>query len=496
MERWCWLERNLGLRSIAATAECAQFNLTGTEAPPTFTRRPTRGSKALLPSANARERQRRKDAEACRSNRRSCELSIAGHCRGAPGMSGTDAKPKRVQYSVGGAAMARGASSTSAKSQLSEQLMCRRRAEAWRRTCGSAAVSTRLVAAATAKDSDCGGKWRSGGLRFVSPPPPPLPPPRPSATELFQGTRPARTPGPFPIYKPAACGASAEQRSATSIPMVLWQTGRGNDRRAHNNASAVAARVAHQMIDAGLELVWHNDSAARAFVAEHCPRAIRAYDCLRPHAYKADLWRYCVMWAKGGIYLDAEDVPIVPLRSLLRPCDTLVLARDWCPEHWRARLTWREKWGSACNHTAVQISFMAAAPRRPFFHCALQHAVRNIESGYYGPGDLFVTGPPLAGSCLDRLHKGMEYTMEIAQGKHALFVGSTPVIRTHAWSAAEEARATPALPHARRTNASGIGGRAAMPGPRPTSYARMWRARDILKRRCSVRDGKLHMADE
>ena len=40
------------------------------------------------------------------------------------------------------------------------------------------------------------------------------------------------------------------------------------------------------------------------------------------------------------------------------------------------------------------------APGHDFFRCALQRAVRNIETGHYGPGDLFVTGPPVAGSYL------------------------------------------------------------------------------------------------
>ena len=70
-----------------------------------------------------------------------------------------------------------------------------------------------------------------------------------------------------------------------------------------------------------------------------------------------------MLYRRGGLYLDAEDVPLVRLQALLRPCDTLVLARDWCPELWRgggAKLTWRDKWG-VCNHTSVQIFFMAAA---------------------------------------------------------------------------------------------------------------------------------------
>ena len=99
-----------------------------------------------------------------------------------------------------------------------------------------------------------------------------------------------------------------------------------------------------------------------------------------------------MLYRRGGLYLDAEDVPLVRLQALLRPCDTLVLARDWCPELWRgggAQLTWRDKWG-ACNHTSVQISFMAATPGHAFFRCALQRAVRNIETGHYGPGDLLL----------------------------------------------------------------------------------------------------------
>ena len=130
-----------------------------------------------------------------------------------------------------------------------------------------------------------------------------------------------------------------------------------------------------------------------------------------------------------------EDVPLVPLRSLLRPCDGLVLALDFCPdfagrrkEHVQARRS-----SAPCNVTAVQISFMAAVPGHPFFRCALERAVRNVEAGWYGPGDLFPTGPPLAGTCLDSLHRRIDYTLELAQGHKALFVGSRPVIRTHVW---------------------------------------------------------------
>ena len=219
--------------------------------------------------------------------------------------------------------------------------------------------------------------------------------------------------------------------------------------REHNNASGAATELAAVLGAAGARHVFHNDSTARAFVAAECPRALAAYDCLRPPAFKADLWRYCVLLTKGGVYLDAEDAPLVPLASLLRPCDTLVLARDFCPD-WRERqrrLRQALAEGGAramratalppCNLTAVQISFMAAAPGHPLLRCALERVVRNVRRGHYGRGDLFVSGPGVAGHCLRALHRRVEYTMELSQGHSALLLDGKPVIRTHELRAAD-----------------------------------------------------------
>lgn len=270
MEQWCWLERNLGLLSIAATKKCAAYNFTGTEAAPSA------GTvrKEWLDTANTREEQRKE----CRRRTKQpvCELTFRGSCYGTPSMSSTPASPRVVQYAV----------TASGKPDI----MCRRRVDAWQRTCRSVAVVSGRVVFARATVAECGGKWQAGGVRIVHPPPPPPPPHVETAAAVsFQGSRPANTPDPFPVYKPARCDARAGQGNSR-IPLVLWQTGRGNDRRAHNNASARAAQMANALMEGGgLQLVWHNDSMARDFVARECPLAIRAYDCLRPQAYKAPL---------------------------------------------------------------------------------------------------------------------------------------------------------------------------------------------------------------
>ena len=49
------------------------------------------------------------------------------------------------------------------------------------------------------------------------------------------------------------------------------------------------------------------DSDCRSFIArEYPPDVVMAYDRLIPTAFKADLWRYCVLYKYGGVYLDAK----------------------------------------------------------------------------------------------------------------------------------------------------------------------------------------------
>jgi hypothetical protein len=68
----------------------------------------------------------------------------------------------------------------------------------------------------------------------------------------------------------------------------------------------------------GLDCIHYlfNDADCRAFIInEYPPDVLTAYDRLIPTAFKADLWRYCVLYKYGGVYLDiklAEVPPGVP----------------------------------------------------------------------------------------------------------------------------------------------------------------------------------------
>ena len=51
----------------------------------------------------------------------------------------------------------------------------------------------------------------------------------------------------------------------------------------------------------------YDETECRKFIADHFPpKVVDAYDHIIPHAIKSDLWRYCIMYKLGGVYIDSK----------------------------------------------------------------------------------------------------------------------------------------------------------------------------------------------
>ena len=51
----------------------------------------------------------------------------------------------------------------------------------------------------------------------------------------------------------------------------------------------------------------YNDEKCREFIKDfYSEDVLKAYDAIIPAAIKIDLWRYCVLYKYGGIYLDVK----------------------------------------------------------------------------------------------------------------------------------------------------------------------------------------------
>ena len=55
---------------------------------------------------------------------------------------------------------------------------------------------------------------------------------------------------------------------------------------------------------------------------------LKAYDKIIPKAFKADLWRYLMVFKNGGCYMDSGSYTVKSLLDVLRPNDTFVSTVD------------------------------------------------------------------------------------------------------------------------------------------------------------------------
>lgn len=135
------------------------------------------------------------------------------------------------------------------------------------------------------------------------------------------------------------------------------------------------------------QLFHHADR--RLFIKTHFhTQVLSAYDELIPRAYQADLWRYCVLYAKGGCYVDIKLQAKLALKQVLSETDQFIVPYDSFSD---------EKGFSGYLAQA----FLAATPGHPVLRHAIAMIVDNTLSGYYGQNSLWPTGPGLLGMALN-----------------------------------------------------------------------------------------------
>ena len=127
-----------------------------------------------------------------------------------------------------------------------------------------------------------------------------------------------------------------------------------------------------------VRVLYYDDASARAFLAEHySPAVVAAFDSLVPGAFKADLFRYCEIFLRGGIWADIKCARTAPYEQLLNRDGALVVD---------------------LFSTGVWNGFFAAPPRAAWVGGCLERALRTIWAKSYGASPLDICGP----SCLGR----------------------------------------------------------------------------------------------
>jgi mannosyltransferase OCH1-like enzyme len=137
--------------------------------------------------------------------------------------------------------------------------------------------------------------------------------------------------------------------------------------------------------------VYFFDRATRrAWLHDHFSQEVLdAYDTIIPGAYKADLFRYCFLFKKGGVYIDLNKKMLAPMRTFVHSCATMGLVLN-------------------SNHTAdeppkIINGFMYIVQGHSLMKEMIARCVRNIQKKKYGNSPLSVTGPYVFGAIFKEL---------------------------------------------------------------------------------------------
>ena len=119
-----------------------------------------------------------------------------------------------------------------------------------------------------------------------------------------------------------------------------------------------------------------DDQDCYNFIKENFPDdVLEAFNKLIPGAYKADLWRYCVLYKLGGIYLDIKYRPVKGFKFI--------------------NLTEKEHWVLDANGSGIYNALIVCKPENQILLRAINQIVQNVKTKYYGKSCLEPTGPKL-----------------------------------------------------------------------------------------------------
>ena len=124
-----------------------------------------------------------------------------------------------------------------------------------------------------------------------------------------------------------------------------------------------------------------DDNDCREFIKNNFePNVLHAFNSLIPGAYKADLWRLCILFINGGIYLDIKLCCVNGFRLI--------------------ELTENNHFVKDRPNNAVFNSLMVSQKGNIFLYKAIRQIVENVKNKFYGNSPLSPTGPELLGDVI------------------------------------------------------------------------------------------------
>jgi len=200
------------------------------------------------------------------------------------------------------------------------------------------------------------------------------------------------------------------------------------------------SRLTESFKQSGWEYKFYTDDVAREILKTHFPKEVlEAYDALKPGAFKADLFRYCVLLIYGGVYADMDVMLESNLDAAISPDVGFMVPVD-------------EPGTPVNKRMCLWNGWIVAAPGHPFLAQAIETVVNHVRNRFtsvdvdatfcpnpelsvlHAFDTLFTAGPCILGSVMNRvLGRNGQEQFEPGSMTHDTIPGRTIILHQNKW---------------------------------------------------------------
>ena len=194
----------------------------------------------------------------------------------------------------------------------------------------------------------------------------------------------------FPHYIPRKNQTDEQVRNG--VPLVIYESW-----HSHDIPKGMVDNIHHLLkVNPEFDYYLFSDDDCSTFIESNFDKEVLdAFHMLKPGAFKSDLWRYCVLYKKGGVYLDIKYYSVTPLVDIIDENQTVFVKDMGIP-----------KTVEGCFYNG----FMISPPNNEIFKKCIDDIVKSCNKQLYRRNVLDITGPCLLGRVLVG-----EYTKEYSE---------------------------------------------------------------------------------
>ncbi len=188
------------------------------------------------------------------------------------------------------------------------------------------------------------------------------------------------------------------QNKTPVVPLHVYMTWKTKDLPPYMNSNF------NKLKSKNPQFTFHlfDDADCRQMIHQFFPKSVLdAFDMLKPGAYKADLWRLCVLYLKGGIYMDCK----------LQAINNFTLLEIVGKEHFVLDRP------PGCIYNAL----LVCKAGNPILKDGIDQIVKNVNERYYGPSPLSPTGPHMLGKVAARYNLNIDMKYPFHYPDHIMY---------------------------------------------------------------------------